>query len=62
MKNKILAISVLLLMGCVSMSITPKDDGCKLKGWGSGEGTIEGKCTVKKSIFTWPNFSARINP
>ena len=62
LQKQIFLILILFISGCASMSIIPDKKGCKLKGWGSGEGTIENKCTVKKSIFTWPNLSARVNP
>jgi len=63
MKEFFLILYIFFSMGCASMSIIPtENDGCKLKGWGSGEGTIEGKCTVKKSIFTFPNIPVRVNP
>ena len=61
MKTTILTLSVLLLMGCASMEIAAdKDNNCTLTGWGSGEGTIDGKCSVKKSIFTFPTI--RVDP
>ena len=61
---KIFVISFIFVFyaGCASMSIMPINEGCELKGWGSGEGKIKGKCTVKKSIFTLPNFTAKVIP
>lgn len=61
--TKYLLLICFTLIGCSSMKIEPiKDGGCKLTGRGSGEGTIDGKCSVKKSVFTFPTIPVRINP
>ena len=60
MKELFLILYIFFSMGCVTMKIAHDDDKCTLTGWGSGEGTIEGKCTVKKSIFTFPTI--RVDP
>ena len=51
-KTFIIALISIALSGCAPMVINPTpEDGCKLSGFGGGNGTIEGKCTVKKGLI-----------
>ena len=51
---------VFTISGCAPMRIQPiENGGCKLSGFGSGKGSIEGKCSVEKSLITIPNLDVR---
>lgn len=63
MKMKLLTLCIccLMVMGCAGL-IQTTEDGCKVKGFGAIEGTLEvegTKCSVKKGLFNWPNLDIR---
>ncbi len=47
----VVLILVATLCGCAMTMRENSDGSCTLVGWGGGEGTLEGKCTVKKGMF-----------